>query len=240
MKYESIFEGRFLRRLNRFVAVCEIEGREERVHVRNTSRCAELFLPGVEVFLQYAPSPEKKTAYTLIALRKGERLVNLDSLAPNKLVVEFLREGGILPGMNSRAEQLRAEAVYGHSRLDCYFVSDGTPAYVEVKGVTLEQGGKAYFPDAPTLRGLRHVQELCQARQEGFLAYLFLVIQMEGIASFAPNYATHPAFGEALTQAAKQGVQIIAYDCSVAKDEIRLRTPVAVNLADRSSETWKQ
>ncbi len=195
-------------------------------------------MPGVEVFAICA-FPEKKTAYTLIALRKGERLVNLDSLAPNKLVVEFLREGGILPGMNSRAEQLRAEAVYGHSRLDCCFVSDGTPAYVEVKGVTLEQGGKAYFPDAPTLRGLRHVQELCQARQEGFLAYLFSHPD-GGDCFFCAKLCDTPAFGEALTQAAKQGVQIIAYDCSVAKDEIRLRTPVAVNLADRSSETWKQ
>lgn len=240
MRYENIFAGRFLRRLNRFVAICEVKGREERVHVRNTSRCAELFLPGTEVFLQYAPAPEKKTAYTLIALRKAERIVNLDSLAPNKLVVEFLRGGGMLPGMERRAEQVRAEAVYGHSRLDCFFVSGETPAYVEVKGVTLEQGGKAYFPDAPTLRGLRHVQELCQARQEGFLAYLFLVIQMEGVASFAPNYATHSAFGDALVRAAQQGVRILAYDCSVTADELKLRAPVAVHLEDRSSEAWKQ
>ena len=146
MRYPEIVAGTFLRRENRFIGICLVHGKSERVHIRNTSRCAELFVPGASVFLQYAPSPQKKTAYTLIALYKGERLINLDSLAPNKLVLEYLEQGNLLPGMESAAEELRGEVRYGDSRLDGAFTVAGQKAYLEIKGVTLERDGAAYFP----------------------------------------------------------------------------------------------
>ncbi len=240
MRYERIVQGVFLKRVNRFIALCGIEGKQERVHVRNTGRCAELFLPKTQVFLQYAPAPGKKTAYTLIAIRKGRHIVNLDSLAPNKLVLEFLGQGGLWPGMDEAAQALHGEVVFGDSRLDCAFTVSGRQAYAEVKGVTLEVGGKAYFPDAPTLRGVRHVRELCAARKAGALAYLILVCQMEKVESFAPNYATHPEFAAALREAESLGVEILAYRCRVAPDEIEMGKRIPVELGDRSSEAWKQ
>ena len=218
MRYPEIVPGTFIRRENRFIGICLIHGKSERVHIRNTGRCAELFVPGASVFLQYAPSPQKKTAYTLIALYKENRLINLDSLAPNKLVLEYLEQGNLLPGMAAAAEDLRGEVRYGASRRD----------------------GAAYFPDAPTERGIRHIFELCKARREGALAYLVFVIQMRGASFFAPNYATHPAFAQALQEAQRAGVAILAYDCRVQPECLELGASVPVKIEDRSSEKWRQ
>ena len=240
MRYHNIVRGTFVRRENRFIGICLVHGKSERVHIRNTGRCAELFVPGASVFLQYAPSPQKKTAYTLIALYKGERLINLDSLAPNKLVLEYLAQGKLLPGMAAAAEELHGEVSYGASRLDGAFTIAGQRAYLEIKGVTLERDGAAYFPDAPTERGIRHIYELCKARKEGFLAYLIFVIQMQGVSFFAPNYATHPAFAQALQEAQSAGVAILAYDCQVQPECLALGAPVPVKIEDRSSERWRQ
>lgn len=240
MRYHEIVPGTFLRRENRFIGICLVHGKSERVHIRNTGRCAELFVPGTSVFLQYAPSPQKKTAYTLIALYKGERLINLDSLAPNKLVLEYLEQGNLLPGMESAAEELRGEVRYGDSRLDGAFAVAGQKAYLEIKGVTLERDGAAYFPDAPTERGIRHIRELCRARREGCLAYLVFVIQMQGVSFFAPNYAAQPAFAQALQEAQSAGVAILAYDCRIQPDCLELGAPVPVKIEDRSSEKWRQ
>ena len=240
MRYHNIVPGTFVRRENRFIGICLVHGKSERVHIRNTGRCAELFVPGASVFLQYAPSPQKKTAYTLIALYKGERLINLDSLAPNKLVLEYLAQGKLLPGMAAAAEELHGEVRYGASRLDGAFTVAGQRAYLEIKGVTLERDGAAYFPDAPTERGIRHIYELCKARKEGFLAYLIFVIQMQGVSFFAPNYAAHPAFAQALQEAQSAGVAILAYDCRVQPECLALGAPVPVKIEDRSSERWRQ
>lgn len=240
MRYHNIVPGTFVRRENRFIGICLVHGKSERVHIRNTGRCAELFVPGASVFLQYAPSPQKKTAYTLIALYKWERLINLDSLAPNKLVLEYLAQGKLLPGMAAAAEELHGEVRYGASRLDGAFTIAGQRAYLEIKGVTLERDGAAYFPDAPTERGIRHIYELCKARKEGFLAYLIFVIQMQGVSFFAPNYATHPAFAQALQEAQSAGVAILAYDCQVQPECLALGAPVPVKIEDRSSERWRQ
>ena len=240
MKYSSIVPGTFIRRENRFIGLCLVQGKQERVHIRNTGRCAELFLPGTPVFLQYAPSPKKKTAYTLVALYKGNRLINLDSLAPNKLVLEYLAQGNLFPGMAATAENLRGEVRYGASRLDGAFTIAGQTAYLEIKGVTLERDGAAYFPDAPTERGIRHIFELCKACQEGFLTYLIFVVQMQGIDFFAPNYATHPAFAQALKEAQQAGVRILAYDCRVQPECLELGAPVPIKIEDRSSEKWRQ
>lgn len=240
MRYPEIVPGTFIRRENRFIGICLIHGKSERVHIRNTGRCAELFVPGASVFLQYAPSPQKKTAYTLIALYKENRLINLDSLAPNKLVLEYLEQGNLLPGMAAAAEDLRGEVRYGTSRLDGAFTVAGQKAYLEIKGVTLERDGAAYFPDAPTERGIRHIFELCKARREGALAYLVFVIQMRGVSFFAPNYATHPAFAQALQEAQRAGVAILAYDCRVQPECLELGASVPVKIEDRSSEKWRQ
>ncbi len=240
MKYKNIVVGKFVYRENRFIAQCEVKGKIERAHVRNTGRCAELLVPGVVAYLQYAPADNRKTEYTLLAVQKGNKTVNLDSLAPNRLVLEYLRDGGILPGMEQPASHLQGEIKYGDSRLDFAFLSGRKQAYAEVKGVTLEREGVAYFPDAPTLRGIRHMRELCRAKIEGALAYLILVIQMEGILSFAPNYATHPEFAAALKEAKQQGVTILALGCRVFGDGLELAQRVPVNLEDRSSLLWKQ
>ena len=225
MTYENMVPGIFLKRPNRFVAHIEIDGQEEICHVKNTGRCRELLIPGVQVWCQRSANPNRKTKYDLIAVQKGRRLINMDSQAPNAAAGEWLRSGGLGP-----VEDLRSETVQGDSRFDFSFTRDGRPCFLEVKGCTLERDGVCAFPDAPTVRGAKHVRGLAELARQGYGAYILIVIQMEGVEYFHPNDATDPAFGQALREAAAAGVQVIAMDCRIAPDSMTIRNPVRVEL----------
>lgn len=230
MKYEKVIPGRFLSRPNRFIANCEIDGAKETVHVKNTGRLRELLIPNAPVYLKLSDKPGRKTRYSLVTVKKGERLVNIDSNAPNKVVAEALKSGMLkLPGMPN-LDIIKAEHGYGNSRFDLYLEGGGQKAFMEIKGVTLEKNGIAMFPDAPTERGAKHVLELINAVKEGFLAYILFVIQMKDIRCFMPNDEMHRAFGDALRLAAKNGVHILAYDCHVEPDGFTIADPVKVVL----------
>ena len=226
MRYTNVSRGRFLERPNRFLARVEMEGQEVLCHVKNTGRCRELLNPGAVVYLQKSDNPNRKTGYDLIAVEKGEMLINMDSQIPNYVAAEWLRKGRLFP----EDANIQMERRYGNSRFDIYAEAGDRKAFLEVKGVTLEVEGQARFPDATTERGVKHVRELMGCVQDGYEAYLLFVIQMTGIQSFAPNWDTHPAFGSALQEAAQAGVQILAYDCQVRPDEIVLDQPVPVLL----------
>ncbi len=223
MKYDDMVPGRFLARPNRFVAQVEINGKVETVHVKNTGRCRELLPAGVQVWCQKSSNPDRKTAYDLISVQKGERIINMDSQAPNAAVGEWLRSGGF-----GVVENVRAEVFYGESRFDFAFEKDGKPCFLEVKGVTLEKDGVCAFPDAPTVRGTRHLTELTRAVEEGYVACVLFVIQMADVAYLRPNDVTDPAFGQALRQAKLRGVQVLAMECTVTPSEMKLRKPVEV------------
>lgn len=226
MRYGTVIPGRFVDRPNRFVAHVETAEGLQTVHVKNTGRCRELLLPGAAVYLERGTSPARKTAFDLIAVEKGERLINMDAQAPNKVFGEWVRGGGFLPGVMA----VRPEFTFGESRLDFCLETPQGPCLVEVKGVTLEEGGAARFPDAPTERGVKHIRELQRAAEAGLGAVLFFVVQMEGIRSVAPNDETHPAFGAALREAAERGVRVCAWDCAVTPESIAIRRPVPVIL----------
>lgn len=229
MKYAQVVQGTFIRRVNRFIAHVEAEGAERVVHVKNTGRCAELLLPGVQVMLEKADErAARKTAYSLIAVYKEDRLINIDSQAPNRVLFEALAEGAI-PGIGS-TPNLRAEVAFGRSRFDLYWETGKERAFMEVKGVTLEEDGIVRFPDAPTVRGTKHVLEMTEAVEAGYRGHLFFLVQMKDVLRLEPNRAMDPAFAEALRLAARRGVRIWAYDSEVAPDGIRLGSPVEVRL----------
>ncbi len=225
MRYAQVLPARFLARPNRFIAQVELRGRVETVHVKNTGRCRELLVPGAQVYLEAAQNPARKTPYDLIAVEKGGLLINMDAQAPNKVFGEWAAAGGI-PGLTL----LRPETTWGSSRFDFYWESATEKGFVEVKGVTLEVDGGAFFPDTPTERGVKHLHELKAARQQGYRAAVCFVIQMKGVDFFSPNDATHPAFGQALREAAQAGVEVWAYDCAVTPDALVLDAPVPVRL----------
>ena len=228
MQYQNVKKATFLHRPNRFIAQVMLEGAEETVHVKNTGRCRELLVPGATVYLEDCGRPERKTRYDLIAVEKGDRLINMDAQAPNKVFGEWAAAGGFRDGLTL----LRPETTWGNSRFDFYWESseNGRKGFVEVKGVTLEEAGAAYFPDAPTERGVKHVEELMACRAAGYEAALFLVVQMEGVAFWSPNDRTHPAFGAAVRAAAAAGVEILCRDCRVTPDSLAMGAPVAVRL----------
>lgn len=228
MKYQNIIEGTFLERPNRFIAYVEIEGKKETVHVKNTGRCAELLVPGRTVYLQESENPSRKTKYDLITVEKEKRLINMDSQIPNKVVLEWLEAGNLL----NEIVQTRPEYTYGNSRIDLYVETKEKKVLIEVKGVTLEEDGIVRFPDAPSERAVKHVKELQKAVKEGYEAYVFFVIQMRGVRYFAPNVITHPEFAEALADARKAGVRVVAYDCDVTKDSLQISEKVDVVLGD--------
>ena len=217
-----------MERKNRFVAEVELNGERVGVHVPNTGRCKELFVPGAKVYVQPAENLARKYAYTLRAVYKGDQLVHIDSAGANRLVEEALLSGAV-KGLEDVTDVER-EKTYGSSRFDFRFRKGGKICYMEVKGVTLEENGTAMFPDAPTERGARHLKELVQAREEGFGAYVMFVIQMKGIRHFEPNDATHPAFGATLRKAAAAGVKVLAYDCVTQPGSVRMDMPVKVRL----------
>lgn len=226
MRYKETEKAVFLKRPNRFIAEVEIQGKRETVHVKNTGRCKELLIPGTEVILEKSGNPNRKTKYDLICVNKQGRLINMDSQIPNKAAEEWIRKGGLFPEEVS----IRPEKKYGNSRFDLYVESPVRRAFVEVKGVTLEQDNVVRFPDAPTVRGIKHVEELIHCMEEGYEAYLLLVIQMKGVKKFMPNWDTQPEFGQALIKAEKAGVKIIARDCLVTEDTIEIQEEVPVDL----------
>ena len=225
MEYPNIVEGTFISRPNRFIAQVEIGGREETCHVKNTGRCKELLVPGCTVYLARSDNPARKTKYDLVTVQKGERLINMDSQAPNKVVQEWLEQGG-LPGVTL----VRPETKYDQSRFDFYFEQGSRKAFMEVKGVTLEDGGVVRFPDAPTARGSKHLHELVKAHREGYDVYLFLVVQMADVDHFEPNWRTDPDFGQALLEAEAGGVKVLCYDCEVTPKTLKIGKKVAVQL----------
>ena len=226
MKYkEPIIQGLFRNRPNRFIAHIEIDGKTEICHVKNTGRCRELLPEGASVYCADCLSPTRKTRYDLIAVQKGSRLINMDSQAPNVAAAEWLLQGGL-----GQIENIKPETTFGDSRFDFSFVKDNKLCFLEVKGCTLENDGFCAFPDAPTQRGTKHIRELIRLKQEGYGAYILFVIQMSDVVCLSPNDNTDPSFGTALRDAAKAGVEILAYDCTVTPDSMAIRTPVGVRL----------
>ncbi len=225
MHYPNMTPGHFLSRPNRFIAHVEINGQEEIVHVKNTGRCRELLRPGAQVWCQESSNPNRKTKFDLIAVRKGDRLINMDSQAPNLATGAWLRDGGL-----GEIQNLKAETFHGDSRFDFSFEKDGKQCFLEVKGVTLENDGVCAFPDAPTERGTKHLKGLTRLAQEGYGAYVLFVIQMPDVKYLHPNDNTDPAFGAALREASENGVQIIAMDCAVTENTMKIRLPVLVKL----------
>ena len=231
MTYDSVVKATFLSRPNRFIAKVLVNGQEETVHVKNTGRCRELLIPGCTVYLNRSDNPNRKTKCDLIAVEKERQgsaplLINMDSQAPNEAAAEWLPRSGLF----SAQAHIRREVTYGDSRFDFYVEEGARKAFLEVKGVTLEQDSVALFPDAPTERGVKHLRELCEVVDDGMEAYLLLVIQMKDIDLFRPNTATHPAFAEALKAAAEKGVGILAMDCVVTPDSMAIDKPVVVEL----------
>ena len=226
MYYPNIVSGIFIDRPNRFIAHVEIDGEVQTVHVKNTGRCKELLVPGATVYVQHWDSPKRKTAWDLVKVQKGDRLINMDSQAPNKMFEEWVKAGHFLPGVTL----VRPECRYENSRFDFYIEAEGKRHFVEVKGVTLEENGVVRFPDAPTMRGVKHLEELIHAREKGYECWVCFVIQMEGVRHFEPNDRTHPEFGETLRKAAQAGVHVLAVDCAVTRDSAHIRAEVPVNL----------
>lgn len=217
--------GIFLSRPNRFIAHVEIRGKEEICHVKNTGRCKELLQPGAQVWCQEFDSPTRKTKFDLITVRKGDRLINMDSQAPNAAAKQWLLDGGL-----GDITDLRSEVFHGDSRFDFSFTKDGKVCFLEVKGVTLETDGVCAFPDAPTTRGVKHLKGLTAAVAEGFGGYVLFVIQMKNVKYIHPNNATDPEFGAALRQATASGVQVLAVDCSVTEKTMTIDESVKVIL----------
>ena len=226
MQYQKIKQGIFHTRPNRFVAHVEVDGRMEICHVKNTGRCRELLVPGATVYLEESDNPARKTRYDLVTVEKGERLINMDSQAPNKLFAEWVQTGAFRHGLT----MLRGETTYGNSRFDFYWESSERRGFVEVKGVTLEEEGVVRFPDAPTQRGVKHLEELIQAKKAGYEATVCFVVQMDRVSWLEPNDRTHPEFGEALRRAAQAGVEILALDCCVAVGNVEIGAPIEIRL----------
>ncbi len=231
MKYEMIIKGIFISRQNRFVANVNIDGKEETVHVKNTGRCKELLVPGCTVYLSVSCNPSRKTKYDLIVVEKQREgkaplLINMDSQIPNAVAEEFLKQGDIF----SSKAVIKREVQYGNSRFDIYVEDGDRKAFFEVKGVTLEINGVAMFPDAPTIRGVKHIKELIRAKNEGYEAYILFCIQMKEVTLFTPNEDTHKEFAIALKEASESGVNILAYDCNVSATEIKIDRKVNIKI----------
>ena len=224
MQYGQVCRGTFLKRPNRFIAHVEIGGQTEVCHVKNTGRCRELLTPGAAVYLEKSGNPQRKTQYDLIAVEKGDLLINMDAQAPNRVFGEWAAEHW--PGLRS----IRPEFTWEDSRFDFRLETEEGTTFVEVKGVTLEENGEVRFPDAPTERGVKHLHGLQRAVEQGYGAAVCFVIQMKGVTHFRPNDLTHPAFGQALREASAAGVQVLAYDCVVTPESLRMDEPVSVIL----------
>ena len=223
MTYSRTRTGIFRARPNRFIAIVDIDGTDTVCHVKNTGRCKELLVPGCTVILAAGDNPARKTPYDVIAVYKGDRLINMDSQAPNVVAEAYLRQ-------RFPDALIRREVTYGESRLDFAVIQGEETRLIEVKGCTLEVDNVGYFPDAPTERGVKHLRHLIRAVEEGYQAAVLFIIQMEGVAAICPNDATHPAFGDTLRQAAAAGVEVWAVDCTVTENTLTHHTTVPVRL----------
>ena len=230
MTYPNIRPGIFIKRPNRFIAHVEVEGVEEVCHVKNTGRCRELLIPGATVWLVESDNPARKTRFDLVAVEKvrGEQtlLVNMDSQAPNHIFREWAEAGNFRPELKI----LRGETTFGNSRFDFYWEDSEKRGFVEIKGVTLEHDGVVRFPDAPTQRGVKHLEELMLAKAAGYEAAVCFIVQMEGMKHLEPNDLTHPAFGEALRRCAAAGVEVCALECETAPGYVKAVRPLPVKL----------
>ena len=232
MKYNKIVEGIFLKRPNRFIAQVLIDGEEETVHVKNTGRCKELLQPGAKIILEdCSHNLNRKTKYSLIAVWKGDILVNMDSQVPNKVVFDAISENKIKGYEN--LDFLKREVTYGNSRFDMYFEKGDEKGFIEVKGVTLENDGISMFPDAPTERGTKHVLEMIQAVKDGYKGAIFFLIQIKEIKEFRLNWEMDENFSQAIKLASENGVDIIAYDSIVKDNEIYINKPVKIDLMSK-------
>ena len=226
MRYDCVIPATFIERPNRFIAKVLVDGQETIAHVKNTGRCRELLIPGVCVYLQKHNDPKRKTAYSLIAVQKGDLLINMDSQAPNTVAYEYIKSGHLIPDV----QVLKREKTFGDSRFDLYYETKEKSGFIEVKGVTLEHEGIAAFPDAPTLRGVKHVYELAKAAETGYEAGIIFVVQMSPMKYFTPNVKTHPEFGQALLDVSKKGVFIKAFECHVTCDSLEIWREIPVIL----------
>ena len=224
MKYSNIYKGTFIERPNRFIAICEIDGKKETCHVKNTGRCRELLVKGATVYLEKSSNPSRKTQFDLIAVEKNGKLINMDSQIPNFVVAESLNK------IFRDIIFVKQEYKYGNSRFDIYVETRTEKIFVEVKGVTLEDDGVVRFPDAPTERGIKHLKELQKAVKEGYRACVVFLVQMNNVKYFEPNYKTHPEFAEELKRAYKNGVEIFVYDSVVTPHEIKLNNPIKIKM----------
>ncbi len=224
MKYDSIVKGEFIDRPNRFIANVLVNGKTELCHVKNTGRCKELLIKGVTVYLQKSDNPNRKTKYDLIAVQKGDRLINMDSQIVNYVALENL------PQMFENITYVKPEYKYGNSRFDIYVETETDKIFIEVKGVTLENDGVVRFPDAPTERGVKHLNELQKAVTEGYKAYVVFVVQMDNVQYFEPNSITHPEFSQALKQADENGVNILAFQCNVTPESITIKNQIPIKI----------
>ena len=224
MKYSNIYKGTFLERPNRFIAICEIDGKQETCHVKNTGRCRELLVKGATVYLEKSSNPNRKTQYDLVCVEKNNKLINMDSQIPNYVVTESLDK------IFNDITYVKQEYKYGNSRFDIYVETKTDKIFVEVKGVTLEEDGVVRFPDAPTERGVKHLKELQKAVSEGFRACVVFLVQMQDVKYFEPNYETHPEFANELKNAYENGVEIFVYDSIVTSDEIKLNKSVKIKM----------
>ena len=226
MKYSNIEQARFLERPNRFIAYVETDNGREICHVKNTGRCKELLPSGAVIYVQRNDNPARKTKLDLIGVEKGSYLINMDSQAPNAAVKEWLMAGHLF----SEQAKIYSEKTYGESRFDFYIEDGERRAFMEVKGVTLEEDGVCRFPDAPTERGVKHIRELIKCMEDGYEAYILFVIQMSPVKYLEPNDVTHKAFGDALREAAKAGVHVMARDCKITIDSMEIMNEVEVRL----------
>lgn len=224
MKYSNIYKGIFIERPNRFIAICEIDGKKETCHVKNTGRCRELLVKGTTVYLEKSPNPNRKTQYDLVSVEKNGKLINMDSQIPNYVVVESIKK------IFDDVIFVKQEYKYGNSRFDIYIETKTEKVFVEVKGVTLEADGVVRFPDAPTERGIKHLKELQKAVSEGFRACVVFLVQMQDVKYFEPNYETHPQFASELKKAHENGVEIFVYDSVVTPDEIIMNKKVEIKM----------
>lgn len=231
MNYNTVLEAKFIERPNRFIAYCSIEGETHKVHVKNTGRCRELLIPGCTVYLEESDNPNRKTKYSLIAVKKGNRLINMDSQVPNKVVQEALiNKSIVLPGIKDEITLIKPEKTYGNSRFDIYLETENEKVFIEIKGVTLEDNNIVKFPDAKTERGVKHINELIEATRDGYKCYIIFVVQMEEVLYFTPNNDMHKELGDALINASNNGVQVLAYDSIVTPDSIEIKEEVKVEL----------
>lgn len=231
MNYNKVIKAKFIERPNRFIAYCEALGDIHKVHVKNTGRCRELLIPGCSVYLEESDNPNRKTKYSLIGVEKGERLINMDSQVPNKVVQEALVSRKIvLPGLEDEIVFIKPEKTYGKSRFDIYLETKSEKVFIEIKGVTLEENNIVKFPDAKTERGVKHINELIDATNDGYKCYIIFVVQMEGVKYFTPNNEMHKELGDALINAQKRGVKVLAYDSIVTESSIKIKEEVEVIL----------